>query len=197
MLLFADTETTGLPSWDLPADDPSQPRIAAIAMVLATDDGRVVDVHHQLVKPEGWSMPAEALRVNGLSDAILAEHGRPMGGALERFNQYLDLKPTIVGHNIRFDAKLIRGELRRAGLPDRFDETKIGCTMKEATPICRLPPTDRMMASGRRGFKAPNLAEAIRHFFGERLPDAHDCLFDALACRRIWLAIQKAKGAAA
>ncbi len=34
LLLFIDTETTGLPRWDLPADDPSQPRVVDLAGLL-------------------------------------------------------------------------------------------------------------------------------------------------------------------
>lgn len=193
MRLVIDTETTGLPDWKLPADHPSQPRIAALAMILMTDEGRVVDVHHQLVRPDGWDMPEEAGRVNGLTVELLAEHGRDMSRGLDRYDQYLDEFPglILVGHHVRFDAKMIRGELRRAGREDRFEDSNIFCTMKASTDICKLPPTNKMMAAGRRGHKPPNLVEALRLLCGQDLPDAHDCLADALAARQLYVALMK------
>ncbi|MCA1973665.1 MAG: 3'-5' exonuclease [Caenispirillum sp.] len=192
-LLFFDTETTGLPDFGKPADDPAQPRIAAICMMLATPEGRTIDVHYQMVRPDGWTMPAEVTAINGLTTEMLETFGASIGFALNWFAEAMTWRPVLVAHNASFDLKMLRGELRRAGLPDRYEDTDSFCTMKAATPLCRLPPTDRMMASGRKGWKSPNLAEALSHFFaGERLPDAHDCLYDTMACRRVFLAIRAA-----
>jgi len=57
--------------------------------------------------------------------------------------------------------------------------------MDAAKPLCRIPPTDKMMATGRKTFKTPNLAEAYRHFTGEEFADAHRALPDARAALAI------------
>ncbi|MEY4951800.1 MAG: hypothetical protein RL299_224, partial [Pseudomonadota bacterium] len=41
--LVIDTETSGLFDFKKPADDPSQPRLASLAMIWADDDGNETD----------------------------------------------------------------------------------------------------------------------------------------------------------
>lgn len=187
MHLILDTETTGLPDWKAPADAPGQPRIASIAMFLCTPAGRIVDAHHQLVRPIDWEMPSETAAINGLTTEILSQHGRSILGALSFFEAAVARGAEVVAHNIQFDAKMLRGELRRAGRADMFDATRQFCTMRQSTALCRIPPK-RVPASG---FKFPTLAEALEILCGEKLPDAHDAIHDALACRRVWLAIRE------
>lgn len=200
--LVLDTETTGIADYKLPADHPQQPRIASIALLLCAPNGRIVHTHFALIKPDGWSMPTgegSAGAVNGLTDAFLAAHGLPILTSLQVWNRMLDLGPIVVAHNARFDCKLVRGELRRAGLPDRFDDGGYFCTLRAATGVVRIPPTERMIAKGMGDkFKPPSLAECIRHFFNEEPSGAHDALHDALDCRRILLAlIERGAGPAA
>jgi len=62
-------------------------------------------------------------------------------------------------------------------------QRKSFCTMKEMTPICKIP--------GRYDeFKWPRLTEAYRHAFGGEFGNAHDALADVRACKEIyfWLA---------
>lgn len=193
-LLVLDTETTGLADYKLPADHPQQPRIASIALLLCAPCGRIVSTHFALIKPDGWTMPTEpgsAGAVNGLTTEFLARHGRPIVTSLQVWNRMLDLGPLVIAHNAKFDCKLVRGELRRAGMPDRFDATETYCTMRNATAVVRLPPTDKMLARGMdKMFKPPGLAECLRHFCDQEPSGAHDALHDALDCRRIYLALQ-------
>lgn len=178
MHLIIDTETTGLFDFKQPADAPGQPRIASIAMLLCNSAGRILDVRHQLVRPDGWEMPPEAGAVNGLSTDMLAEHGQPLSLALDWYSTCVARGVEVVAHNVVYDTKMLRGELRRARRPDLFEQTRIFCTMKSAQGPCGLG-------------KWPKLAEALRILCGEQLPDAHDAIIDAMACRRIWLALRE------
>ncbi len=197
--LFFDTETTGLPQYLLPLDAASQPRIASIALVLTDEHGRPLQVHYQMVRPEGWEMPPEVARINGLTTEILRRSGQPIELVFHRLAELTAEEPVMVAHNRKFDLFLLAGEMLRGGFSagtahEMQERERSACTMELAKPICKLAPTNRMLAAGIKDHKPPSLMEATRHFFGEGLPDAHDCLFDALACRRIFFAIQKSNG---
>jgi len=107
---------------------------------------------------------------------------RSIADVLDAYSEVLDHKPMLIGHGITGDMKMLRGELRRAGRPDRFEDTSnYYCTMRKSTGWCKLPSP-----SG-RGYKWPKLGEAYQHFFKETLEGAHDALVDAMAVRRIYL----------
>ena len=181
MFLFLDTETTGLPDFRKPADDPGQPRIASIAMLLCEPvDCRIVAVHHQLVRPAGWTVSAEAEAVHGLSTAMLQRYGADLRFALGWFTLNTEAtRPTIVGHSIAFDLKMLRGELRRAGMPDLYDAAPTYCTMHKSRPLLRDLK------------KTPKLTEALRILCGHTLADAHDVLADTMGARQLFIELRR------
>lgn len=153
-----DTETSGLPDNDLPADHPTQPRLAHLAMVYVDTDLEVQATHDIYVKPEGWRMQPGATAVNGLTDDFLAEHGAPIGEVLDRYQEMILGGYIAVAFNAQFDCKVMRGELRRAGRDDLFERTANICVMRPLVGICRIPQKNG------RGFKWPKLDEACAHF---------------------------------
>lgn len=44
---------------------------------------------------------------------------------------------------------------------------KLPCLMEKSKPICKLPPTAKMLHWGFDGFKSPKAQEAYDHFFGK------------------------------
>lgn len=192
--LFADTETNGLPDFKLPADHPSQPRMVQLAMVLIEthDDDLGIPAHTELaayegiIKPDGWTVPDDVAAIHGLTTAICEERGVPVREALDRFNSFLDQAAEFLTFGVLFDSKILRGELRRAGLPDRFGEKPEACVMRAATPVCKMPPTNAMMAAGRKTFKTPKLGEAHQILLGAALENAHDAMADVRGLIRVW-----------
>lgn len=176
MFVVFDTETSGLFNFARPPEAEGQPRLASIAFVFLSDSLEVESEYYKLIRPDGWKMPYGATVVNGLTQAMLEREGVPVSNILTAFNYLIDQNVTFVAHNIEFDLKVLRGEMRRAGLPDR--EVRSFCTMKSLTSICRI--------RGKRGFKWPKLIEAYQHFFNEPFDDAHEALADARACARIF-----------
>jgi DNA polymerase-3 subunit epsilon len=174
--LVVDCETSGLPQFKLPADDPLQPYIASFAAIFVNAELEVEREYYALIKPDGWVMSPEVTAINGLTTERLMAEGVPITEALEIYTVAIDDGRVIVAHNAQFDCKMLRGSLRRLSIPDRFELTRNICTMRGLTDVCRIPP-----AGGRGGYKFPKLSEACVHFGFEDLGD-HTALADARAC---------------
>ena len=158
MYAIVDTETSGLFNFALPADAEGQPRLAHLAMIFVDANLQEESVVDLLVKPEGWTMPPDIAAINHLPQELLMEKGLPVAHVLQAYTDAVDRGRIIVAHNAQYDTKVLRGELRRAGMDDRFEQTPNICTMRALTDICQIPK-----ASG-RGFKFPKLSEAMAHF---------------------------------
>lgn len=189
IILIYDTETTGLPNFKLPADDPSQPRMCSIAALVCDPNGVVRNGFATLIRPDGWVIAPEATEIHGHTTEECARFGIPALDALAVLSRWYEMADRRVAHHIAFDNKIMRGELRRAGLPDHYDKAKDYCTMHNSRSLCRLPPTGKMMGAGRKTFKSPSLAEAYEHFFGQPIKNPHTALGDVNACRAIYFAI--------
>lgn len=183
MYTIIDTETTGLFDFSRPADAEGQPRLASFAMLAADEDCRLICATHVLVRPEDWEMGAEAESINGLSQRLLETHGVPVGQVLVRYAGEVLGGRIVVAHNADYDLKIMRGELRRAGMNDFYSQTRTICTMRALTDVLQIPK-----ASG-RGYKWPKLAEAVRVCCGREPLGAHGALHDALDCLELmrWL----------
>lgn len=169
-----DTETTGLFDFKAPADAEHQPRLATFAAVLTDADGNEIDRVSLYVKPDGWSINGtQAAEVNGLTDEVLRDRGVPIHDVLSLWNHWIDAGATMVAFNADFDTKVMRGELRRAGLPDRFDATKRLCVMKALKPYAQ-----QGLAVKGAGFVKLETACA---FFGITNKAAHTAMADAEA----------------
>ena len=186
MILIFDTETSGFPNHNLAPDHESQPYIVQLAAELCEDDGRMV-AQFCAVIDNGIEIPEKAAAVHGITTARAAEIGIPANVALELFIHLYGMADLIVAHNAPFDIKIIEIALaRRRNSPIALLAiTKPAfCTMKAATPVVNIPPTDRMRAAGFNKPKSPRLEECIEHFFGEKLSGAHDAMVDVGACKR-------------
>ena len=195
--VVADTETTGLHNFSLPADADGQPRLASLALLTLGADLSIADEQSFLIKPEGWEMNPETAKIHGLTQEKLLAEGAPIADALAKYATALEAGHVIVGYNVSYDLKVMRGELRRAGLPDRFETTRSIDCMRPLTDVCRIPK-----AKG-NGYKLPKLKEAYASIFKKELEGAHGALADARACaeifkemfpRGIWKAMQEKRG---
>jgi DNA polymerase-3 subunit epsilon len=153
-----DTETSGLFDFSKPANAEGQPRLAELAMIFLDADLAETGQVAFMIKPDGWSLSAEAAKVNGLSHEMLTVYGYPIADVLAAYAAAIDEGRVIVSFNTQFDTKVMRGELRRAGLDDRFEATPNICVMRACAPICRLKKSSGC------GFKNPKLSEACAFF---------------------------------
>jgi len=194
MILFLDTETTGLADFNLRARDPAQPHIVQLAAILTDDDGRAREEHNIIVKPDGWEVPKESSDVHGITQAISLQFGLPEKQVAETFLAMLKKAGLLVAHNLQFDKFIARIAMRRYELITDADDQwwktfPTFCTMREMTNICKLP------GKFEGKFKWPNLQEAYQTAFGKPFTGAHDAMADLRACKEIyfWLKKQTAK----
>ena len=194
--LFFDTETTGLPDFKAPSESAHQPHIVQLAALLVDMDTReTIQSMDVICRPDGWTIPDEVAAVHGITTEHAAEVGIPEHLAVSMFME-LWAGRARVAHNEQFDARIVRIALMRFHSEEAADIWKSGpteCTARLATPICALPPTEKMKAVGRFHHKTPNLGEAYRHSTGKGLENAHSAMADVMACRDVYFAIKGAQ----
>lgn len=178
-----DTETNALPDYDRSADAEGQPRLAQLGMILIGHDTEVQSEHSFYVKPDGWSMTPEATAIHGLTNEFLHEHGVPVTIVLEAYTQAIKEGRFIVAFGAQFDCKIMRGELRRAGMDDLFEQTMNICAMRKAGGIITaLRPIKDKVTKEVIGWKEtknwPSL-KRCREVLGLTSEGAHGALKDA------------------
>ena len=174
-----DTETSGLFDFSKPADADGQPRLAHLHMIKIDDDGEGVRVVDLFVKPDGWEISEAVSAINGLTTEKLAEIGVPISEAIDAYAKAIDEGHIVVAFNAQYDTKVMRGEMRRAEVDDRFDRTPNICIMRALTNICQI-----QKKTG-KGWKFPKLSEACAHF-GIENDAEHSADGDARACRALF-----------
>lgn len=195
-IMVFDVETTGLPLWNEPSEDPRQPHLVQVAALLVDADTRqVLSTLDVIVRPDGWLIPEDVAQVHGITTERAAALGVPESLALELLLALHEQCELRVAHNEPFDMRMVRIAIKRHlddpdALADAWKAAPTACTQRLSTPILQLPPTDRMRAAGRNHFKSANLGEAYRFFFGEDFDGAHNALADVQACMRVYFAIQ-------
>lgn len=196
-ILFFDTETTGLPLWSEPSDHPNQPHLVQFSAIFMDRDGiNGPEVINMIVAPDGWTIPDEVVAVHGITTERATIEGSPENMAVDAFVELASKAELISGFGVDFDLRIMRIAMLRSGREkeacDEFaSKIRKHCCMRQATPLCKIPPTYRMMASGRKTFKSPTLTEAVKELLGEDLPGAHDAMVDVEATSRLYFHMNK------
>ncbi len=182
-ILFGDTETTGIPSWKDPSDAEHQPHLVELAAILVDGDTREVQEEMDvIVRPDGWVIPQECIDIHGITNERAMDEGIPEAEALDMYIELYRKCDLRVFHNSSYDNRLIRIALKRYRpdlIPDEEwkDRSRYYCTLFNAK---------RIMG----GAKGHTLPEALLHFTGKTLENAHNAMADTRACMDIYFAIQ-------
>lgn len=187
MILGFDTETSGLPNFHEPSDDPGQPHLLQLAAILYDLEGREVHRLSTIVKPgKGCVIHPKAFEAHGITlERAHAEGADPVQTARD-FEEMARQATLIVGHNVSFDVRIFRIHAARH-LGFKWEKpAPTFCTMYKSTGFTRIPATEAMRAAGRFGFKVPSLTETHQFFFGEGFDGAHDALVDVSAAMRVF-----------
>lgn len=193
--LFYDTETTGIPLYKEPSDDPRQPHIVQLAAALVHLPTRqIVDTLNVLIRPDGWTIPQEVIAIHGITNERAQAEGIPEREALEYLLEFHSRADGKIAFNEAFDRRIVRIGLKRYFDEDTAD-TWYGAPFSDpcftATDIMALEATNRMKATGRgKQAKKPKLAEAVLFFTGRELVGAHDAMLDVEGCMAVFFAIR-------
>lgn len=168
--LFIDTETTGL--------DARHNELVQVAWILT--DGRDADITSGdfIIKPVGFTIPASATRIHGITNSQAVTEGRPLNEVLRLLAVSMDAATAIVGHNPGFDLDFIYDDAERAGI-DLFKGHRIYDTSDGGTEFCRLPSSCKQYK-----YRTPSLTDLHQILFGYPFDGAHSAMADAQAVRR-------------
>jgi len=182
-LLVVDTESTGLPiDWKAPSSDSANwPHICQLAASLYQCDTdikqrRRVACFSSMVRPDGYTIPEDATKINGITTEMATRYGRPLFEVLQDFMVLQEEADYFCSHNVSFDGKVIRAAAHRLNAFESITKIPSICTMRETTKWCNLP--------GPRGPKFPKIQELYDKLFNEAMPDAHDAFGDIEAVAR-------------
>ena len=186
MILFFDTETTGLPkNYRAPMNNlDNWPRVIQLGWQLYHDDGKLIEESAELVYPDGWAMPkGEFWKKHGYFQERNLAEGKPIKALLKLFTGQIQKAGLLVAHNMQYDYNVLGAEFLRAKL-STGKVIKKACTKELGTPVCKLP--------GKYGrYKWPELTELHLELFGEKFDGAHDALDDVKATARCFFEMKK------
>lgn len=174
-LLIFDTETTGLPRSRKPSSEgPNNwPHIVSISwVILDSETNEIEKERHYIVKPEGWIIPEESIRIHKITNEIAEKEGVSLSKAMGEF--LAEMYDGLVAHNMEFDYNVLDNAIRW-DLNMAFNEIRKPkmCTMELSRNICNMKTV-----FGKP--KAPKLSELYTYAFGTA-PDMdtlHNSLVD-------------------
>ncbi|MFO0434108.1 MAG: DNA polymerase III subunit alpha [Sphingobacteriaceae bacterium] len=188
MFLIFDTETTGLPrNYNAPLSDfDNWPRMVQIAWQLHDDSGALLDHRSIIIKPEGYTIPFNAVQIHGITNERAIEEGEDLKTILLQFAEVINKTSYLCGHNIEFDINIIGSEFLRCGLPNIFEGKQVIDTKNDqTTEYCAIP-------GGKGGkFKWPTLTELYTKLFNDSFAEAHNAAFDVAATAKVFFEIIK------
>ena len=140
-----DTETTGLFRPSIAADlrDPST--IAPEPVSLCWKEVGRAMCNYFVMKTETASDP-KALAVHKITPEVMAEVGHDSDKVMRAFLECVKDASLLVGHNIRFDRKVIRAYLIKRGWAEElemFESKPCACTMTGALIVFDMPPKSK------------------------------------------------------
>ena len=187
MILFFDTETTGLPKkWKAPVTDlDNWPRLVQLAYLVYDFDGNLIHSCNEIIKPSGFTIPMDASNIHSITTEIANQRGSNITDVFEIFLIHLKRAKVIVAHNMAYDEKIIGSELIRLGLDNILDSKEKICTMESTVDLCKI--------DGPYGYKWPKLEELHRFLFNHDFEGAHDAMADIQATARCFWELVRTK----
>lgn len=187
--LVYDSETSGLPLWKEPSEDPRQPHIVELAAKRVNLDTReVVETMSVIIKPDGWELSQEVINIHGITMERAMDEGIPEKDAVEMLLAMWS-GVELIGHNESFDRRMVRIGIKRFLDPAMAEGSPLpSAAWKEATAFCTCWKSRPILKLA--GNKLPKLTEAYQHFLGVPMQGAHTAMGDVDGCLAVYFAIQ-------
>jgi len=187
VLLFIDTETTGLPKYSATTATEKWPRVVQLAWALYDTDGNCERLNSFIIYPTDFTIPMDSARIHGITTERAKANGTSLYKVLPQFNDDVKRSSTVIAHNLAFDLPVVTTEFLRCRLETDLSLKEPFCTMKapEVISLCKLP------AKSGRGYKWPTLSELHLRLFEEEFSGSHDAGADVRACARCYFELKK------
>ena len=186
MLLFIDTETTGLPK-SASNDFEKWPRIVQLAWSLYNHNGNCESVNSFIIYPTDFVIPQDSAKIHGITTERAKKEGLSLHKVLPQFNSDVEKATTIIAHNAEFDLPIVNTEFMRCRLETNLAKKQNFCTMKTQKIIsyCKIPKPSGM------GYKWPTLNELHLQLFETEFTDSHNASADVEACAKCYFELRK------
>jgi len=186
---FLDTETTGLPRFrniHAMSQIYNWPDIVSIAWSVYDKNGTLVKSGYSVVKPDGWTIHPDSIKVHKITEERAHAEGRPLKDVMDELKMDLETCDTVVAHHMEFDKNVIFNAYKwRLNMnPLNFWPKDEQCTMLRSTEELRLPSK----YADSKKFKPPSLKELYKATFdGQEPTGQHNSQKDVeILCKIYW-----------
>lgn len=190
MILFFDTETTGVPqNYKAPVTDLGNwPRLVQLGYVIYDiQNGQDVEraTIESVIRPEGFEISEYVSKIHGITQEKALHDGVPLEAVLKVFSAFAERCDLVVGHNLDFDYNIVGAEFIRCGMENPLPAKPRYDTMLKSVPVCKLP--------GKRlgEYKWPKLSELYQYLFHEPLAQTHTALDDIRQTAKCYFELQR------
>lgn len=190
LYLFLDSETTGLPkNYNVPTNViDNWPRIVQLSWIVADEFQNIVSQHNHIIKPDGFTIPADSVAIHGITNNYATENGVSLLQVIKLLEKDLEIADYVVGHNIRFDLNVIESENYRNNYELKCAFPKVLCTMKSTTDFCK------QKMPYHSAYRYPKLQELYSNLFGDNFSGAHNAFEDIKATMKCFWELRNNHG---
>lgn len=193
LLMFYDTETTGMSDFKADYAADIQPCLLQLGYKVVDPQSRLVvfEIGHLVdstMLPQWKGIHPDAQAIHHITEDMIRKYGIQPDKAYAGFQKWVERCTTFIAHNDQFDTRIMQCHAKRVGYnPGVFEGRRKFCTMQFTTNICKIPN-----ARG-NGNKWPKLIEAYCNLVDSKgFKDAHSALPDVNACEEIfWKLVDK------
>lgn len=115
--IIFQTQATGFPKYkwkDAHELRDNWPDLVSITWLVCNNNWNMVRKECHIVRPEGWTIPAEATAIHGITQEMAETSGKPLREVLMQFGKDLKEAKQFVSHPMTtFDKNVIETALRR------------------------------------------------------------------------------------
>ncbi len=207
-VLFFDLETSGIPTECKNGAKPEEEyanydnnkcydnsRIVQVGWIYVKKfkfgaDMSADDVKCELVNPEDFVIPEDAIKIHKITNEYAKQNGRKIKDILnDGFTQKIKKCDYIVGYNVFFDVNILLNELHRKKFGGTIEKIEDLIANKKVMCVGQLLRQPFMNAYGDNYFKKPYSISAQRtiykRLFNKTLDGAHDAKNDIMATSEI------------
>jgi len=186
-ILFFDTETTGLPKIrkdNALAGPDNWPDIVSIAWIIF-ENGQRKPTKYYVIKPDGWTIEAESIKIHGITMDYAYEHGRNLADVLLELREDFKGCETVVAHNIEFDKNVLFNAYKwRLNLnPWHIWPSSEFCSMIQSEKELKI---SYKYATSYRVYKSPTLTELYEATLSRKPVGLHNSKADVEALMDIY-----------